>query len=396
VPPDAIDHDPIRVLQLGSPAGLFGAERWILALARHLPSAQVHTTIGVIQDCGDGTPDLCTHAEALGFDTVTIRAPGRTSHAAVPQLRALIRERGIEVLNTHFYKSTILGALAVRGTGCSLLATPHGWSVDAGLKLQFYEWLDRLAFGWADAVSPLSPELERSLRRLPWVATRLHPIRNGVDLSEVDASTDVDTELAARRREGGFVVGYIGQLITRKRLDTLIDAFAALDVPGKCLVIVGDGPQRAEIEARAQHVGLSDRVRFLGFREDRLALLRGFDVIVLPSSLEGIPRCLMEAMAAGVPMVSSDIAGSRELVHHDRTGLMFPLGQPQALTAALRRLADDPALRARLAASARDRVHAEFSAAAMAERYVQLFRSLRQRRAVQGASGRARASGFAD
>jgi glycosyltransferase involved in cell wall biosynthesis len=395
MPPDAVVQEPIRVLQLGSPEGLFGAERWILALAKYLPPAQVHTIVGAIQDGGDATPDLCTHAAALGFETVSIHAPGRTSRAAVPQLRALIRERRIDVLNTHFYKSTILGALAVRGTSCSLVVTPHGWSADAGLKLQVYEWLDRIAFGWADAVAPLSPELERGLRRLPWVRPRLHPIRNGVDLSEVNASTEVDAGLAALRRAGGFIVGYIGQLITRKRLDTLIDAFAALDVPDKHLVIVGDGPQRGELEARAGQAGLAARVRFLGFREDRLALLRGFDTIVLPSALEGIPRCLMEAMAAGVPMVSSDIEGSRELVLHERTGLMFPLGRADALAGALRRLADAPALRARLAAAARARVDAEFSAEAMAQRYTQLFRALRHRPA-DGAAGPARAAGFAD
>jgi glycosyltransferase involved in cell wall biosynthesis len=376
VPPEREPTRPIRVLQLGSPTGMFGAERWILALAKHLPPAQVRTTIGVIQDSGTATPDLCVHAAALGFDTVSIHAPGKLSGAAVPRLRALIRERGIDILNTHFYKSTILGAIAVRGTPCSLVATPHGWSADAGLKLQAYEWLDRIAFGFADAVSPLSPELERGLRRLPWVAPRLHPIRNGVDLSEVSASTRIDDEVAAVRRDGGFAVGYVGQLISRKRLDTLIDAFASLDVPGKRLFIVGDGPQRPELEARARDAGIAEAVRFLGFREDRLALLRGFDAIVLPSSLEGIPRCLMEAMAAGVAMVSSDIEGSRELVIHERTGLLFETGRSDALAACLTRLANDRELRARLAQAARHRVDTEFSATKMAERYVNLYRSV--------------------
>jgi glycosyltransferase involved in cell wall biosynthesis len=377
VPPEARTTSPIRVLQLGSPTGMFGAERWILALARHLPPADVHTTIGVIQDSGSAVPELCVHAARLGFDTVSIQAPGRLSRDAIPQLRALIRERHIDVLNTHFYKSTILGAMAVRGTSCSLVVTPHGWSADAGFRLQVYEWLDRIAFGWADAVSPLSPELERGLRRLPWVASRLHPIRNGVDLAEVGASDAIDADVARARRDGGFVVGYVGQLIARKRIDTLIDAFAALEVPDKWLFLVGDGPQRPELEARARAAGVSDRVRFAGFREDRLALLCGFHAIVLPSSLEGIPRCLMEAMAAGVAMVSSDIEGSRELVIHEQTGLMFPTGHSGALTACLGRLASDDSLRSRLVAAARQRVDTEFSAAAMAGRYVQLYRSVR-------------------
>ena len=376
---------PVRVLQLGSPAGLFGAERWILALSKHLDPAQVRMTVGVVRDAGGDTPPLCVEAARLGFDTVVVDAPGRLSGAAVPALRALVRERRIDVLHTHFYKTDVLGAFAVRGARCALLSTPHGWSADAGLKLQAYEWIDRLALGFADAVSPLSEDLERGLARLPWVRPRLHAIRNGVDLSEVTASSRIAPELEALRARGAFVVGYVGQLITRKRLDTVLDAFAALDHPDKWLVLVGEGPQRAEFETRAGRLGIAPRVRFLGFRDDRLDWLRGFHAIVLASGLEGIPRCLMEAMAARVPMVSSDIEGSRALVSDGETGLLFPLGDAPALTRALARLAGDPSLAKRLVDAAETRVHRDFSAARMAAEYTALYGQL----AVAARGGRA-------
>ena len=369
---------PVRVLQLGSPNGMFGAERWILALARHLPRDAVSTVVGVIQDVA-GAPEapLLGAARALGLETASLDAPGRINPAAVRALRSLLRERRIDVLHTHFYKSTIVGALAVRGTDCRLLATPHGWNTDAGLMLQAYEWAERAAFAWADAVSPLSPELDRGLRRLPWVRPRLVPIPNGVDLDEVGASTVIAAPLVEAREAGEFVVGYLGQLIERKRVDVLIDAFAALPGGRSRLVVVGDGDQRERLQAQARSLGLEARVHFTGFRDDRLEWLRGFHALVLPSTLEGIPRCLMEAMAAGVPVVATDIPGTRELVEDGRSGLLVPVADAPRLAAALASLRDDPVRARGLSQAGLRRVHEHFSARAMAVRYRALFDALR-------------------
>lgn len=378
MPPDVSRSAPIRVLQLGSPNGLFGAERWILALARHLPRDSIETVVGVIQDvAGAREAPLLAESRALGMETASITAPGRINAAAVRALRALLRDHRIDVLHTHFYKSTIIGALAVQGTDCRLLATPHGWNTGAGIKLQAYEWAERCAFGWADAIAPLSGDLERGLRRLPWVRGRLAMIPNGVDLDEVGASTAVVPSVAAAREAGEFVVGYVGQLIERKRVDTLVDAFASMRVGARRLFVVGDGDQRQRLEARVAERGVGGCVHFTGFREDRLALLRGFDALVLPSTLEGIPRCLMEAMAAGVPVVATDIPGTRDLIVDGESGLLFPVGDAKRLAAALEAVRSDAGLRDRLITAGAARVHAHFSARAMATRYARLFAALR-------------------
>ena len=365
---------PVRVLQLGSPAGMFGAERWIMALAKHLPRDQVETVIGVIQDEASGKePPLCEHARALGFETITIQAPGKLSAQAVGGLRRAIADLRIDVLHTHFYKPTILGAIAVRGTHCKLLATPHGWNTDAGLKLQAYEWLERLAFARAHVVAPLSGDLERGLRGLPWLKGKVQLISNGVDLSEVTGSDAVASEVQAARARGEFVVGYIGQLIARKRVDTLIDAFARMQNAYSRLFVVGDGDQRAVLESQARSLGIEGQVHFVGFREDRLDFLRGFGALVLPSSLEGIPRCLMEAMAAGVPIVGTRIPGIADLISEQQTGLAFDVGDADSLAQCLRNLAADRALANRLAESAKLRVTESFSASGMAQHYASLF-----------------------
>lgn len=366
---------PVRVLHLGSPNGLYGAERWILALVKHLDPVGVESHVSTICDEEGLDPPLLREAAALGAVTAAIGAPGRFNWSSVRQLRQYITTHGIQVLHTHFYKTDIIGLLAVRGTSCKLVTTPHGWSTQAGLALRIYEMLDRFAFRYFDSVAPLSPQLTRELER--WAGPRLRYIQNGVDISEIDAVPESAREAHATRKSEGLVVGYIGQLIPRKGITTLLQSLTAPSLQNVRLVLVGEGPQRSELEALAQSLGIASRVEFLGYRKDRLALLKGFDAFVLPSLLEGIPRCLMESMAAGVPVIASNIPGCRDLVKPGVTGLLFNPGSVDQLIQALTAIRDQ-SLRKSMASAARLEVEQNFSAAAMAAAYQVLYRQLFQ------------------
>jgi len=361
-----------RVMQLGSPTGLYGAERWILALVRHLDAAEVESIVAVIRDEPGLTAPLCANAAALGLRTRIFEAPGRVNWSAVSALRRYLRDNDVQILHTHGYKTDLIGLLATRGTSCRLVCTPHGWSVQAGLALRAYEALDRLIFPFCDAVAPLSESLFADLQGRPGMRSRLQLIINGVDIAEIDETSAIAPPIAQWRQEGQYVIGYIGQLIPRKGLTVLLEAFARLDHPRKRLAIVGEGEQREELQALAAARGLTGEVTFFGFRPDRLAFLKGFDVFVLPSHLEGIPRCLMESMAARVPIIASDIPGCRDLIEQGRTGVLFPMDDVAALTECLSRCAS-PESRAPLALAARDLVVEKYSASAMALRYQQLY-----------------------
>lgn len=366
---------PLRVLHLGSPAGLYGAERWILALVRYLPD-DVESLVGVIRDVPGSDPEICTLAAGMGCRTVVVEAPGRVNFSAIGKLREVIRANDIHILHTHGYKTDILGALAVRGTACRIVATPHGWSADAGWKLQCYEALNRVAFRFHHAVVPLSADLHAGLAESPGLGGKLHLIRNGVDLSEVDAAVAKPDVLAGFRGSGRFLFGYIGQLIPRKGLTTLLQAFSALREEQAHLLIVGEGEQRAELERLAARSGLSDRVSFAGYRADRLDLLKCFDAFVLPSTLEGIPRCILESMAARVPVIASDIPGSTDVVTDGLTGMTFPVNNPAELAIRMRKAIHSREQVAIMAAAAEKRVREEYSAEAMAGAYARLYRDL--------------------
>lgn len=366
---------PIHVMQLGSPTGLYGAERWILALVSHLDRSAIRSSIATIIDEPGMTSAVASEARRMGLEAFEIEASGRVNWAAVSALRRLVTEEAVSILHTHGYKTDLVGLLAVRGTGCRIISTPHGWDDSAGFRVKCYQLIDKASFPFFDAVVPLSGELHDGLRRWPGTRRHLRLIQNAVDLSELDASGAVAQEIAEWKSQGAFVIGYIGQLIERKGLDVLLEAFASWAVPEARLVLVGDGPQRRQLEKLASDRGIAGRVAFTGFRSDRLDWLRGFDVFVLPSRLEGIPRCLMESLAARVPVIATNIPGCTELIVDGETGLLIPPDSPERLLKALQSMKSST-LRQQLVSRGRALVAERHSAQRMAREYQSLYMEL--------------------
>ena len=248
--------------------------------------------------------------------------------------------------------------------------------MNSDFKLRCYEAINRLVFPFFDAVAPVSSELFLDLCKIPGLKHKARLIENGVDLNEITSSKHISDEIAAWKQNGRLVIGYIGQLIPRKGIDILLKAFASMNYCNTCLAIIGSGEQMGELQSYVTLQGLNDRVKFFGFRDDRLDFLRGFDIFVLPSKLEGIPRCVMEAMAAGVAVVVSDIPGCLNLVMHNINGLVFKNNKANELSAHLDDLVRDESLRLRLSIEGKRYVLDKFSAERMAREYLKLYYSL--------------------
>jgi glycosyltransferase involved in cell wall biosynthesis len=366
----------IRVLQLAGGAGIYGAERWILALIRNLPAVGVSPHVGVIKDEAGGEPEMCLQAARLGARTTVFEAPGRISWPAISQLERYLTANRIDVVHTHGYKTDIIGALAARRANTSILSTPHGSSAAEGFRLKVYEAIGRFSWHLHDAVVPLSSELYEGLKDQPSLRPKLHLILNGVDLAEVDSARGRSSELMERKRRGEFIVGYVGRLVAPKRVETLIRAVALMETRLKHLCIIGEGPEETDLRRVADDAGVADQVEFFGYRADRLDILKCFDVFVLPSASEGIPRCVLEAMAAGVPVIATDIPGCRSVLEHGVTGLTFAVGEATDLRMCLEMMMSDVHLRQSLSRSASQFVRREFSAQAMAIKYAELYRYL--------------------
>jgi glycosyltransferase involved in cell wall biosynthesis len=174
---------------------------------------------------------------------------------------------------------------------------------------------------------------------------------------------------------GALRIGAVGRLDPQKGLDVLIEAMVAL--PESRLVLVGDGPDRAELEAMVRARSLDDRVEFAGWIEGPWTARWAFDVVAMPSVNEGFPLVIVESMLAGIPVVASDVGGIPEIVVPGSTGLLVAPGNPGALVEALRTVADDPGLRHAMAERCRSVALEQFTDRAMATRYEALYHEVR-------------------
>lgn len=367
----------VRVLQLATAGPLYGAERWILALMRVLDPEQTFCSIAVLDDLGGSDPPLISAARKSGFRCHTIPCRGRFDLTAVNRLSALVREEGFQIVHSHGYKADLISLLATSRLPVQTVATPHGWSAnsDSDWKLALYEWADWVSFAFFDTVVPLSRHLRDSVMKNPLARRKVEYIPNGVDLKEIDEARALASTLP--RLGAGPVIGYCGQLIRRKDLSTLLSAFAQWSRRDATLVLIGDGTCRNELVAQARDLGIADRTLFVGYTPDRLEWMARFDAFVLASVREGIPRCLMEAMALEVPVIASAIAGNRDLVEHGVTGLLFQPGDAKELCSLFDCMFRHPApLSGRQVIEARRIIEQRHSGQAMALAYQALFQGL--------------------
>jgi glycosyltransferase involved in cell wall biosynthesis len=366
----------INVLQFICPTGFYGAERWILALANHLSSQEIRCDLAVTKEPESQELEVVKQFSTSEGAAFEIPMSHRFDLGVIGRLCELIKKRNIDIIHTHGYKSDILGLIAAKKTGITCISTPHGFENADDWKLRLYIKLGCLSLKYFDMVVPLSKQLCDDIDKLGIPPDKVTYIQNGVDLDEVDqirnsqASSHLDTK---EKR-----IGFVGQMISRKNIVDILDIFEKLSMKytNLRLILLGDGEERASLEKHAQTLSSSNKIEFLGFRQDRLELLKSFDIFVMTSTLEGIPRCLMETMAMGIPVAAYDIPGIDQLIQHEKTGLMAPLGDKQTLSDYWEKILFNPNFSNSISENAREYVLTHFSAQRMAKEYAQLFHDM--------------------
>jgi glycosyltransferase involved in cell wall biosynthesis len=304
--------------------------------------------------------------------------------AGLLRLARRLRSRQVDVLHTYLVSANVWGTLAGRLAGVGAVVTSRrdmGFSRNLRLRL-VEEWLVNPHVDRVVAVSPavaIAARRERGLRD-----DQVVTIPNGVDLEAFDAARHPRTEARAQAlREWGLgddevAVGAIGHLSSVKGHADLLEAAARIVSrhPRTRLVLVGDGPLRAELEARAQRLGIRERVVFAGVREDVARVLARLDVVVLPSHTEGLSNVLLEAMAMTRPLVATSVGGSPDVLRDGVSGLLVPARDPEALAAAVGRMLEDPERAGAMGRAARRLVEREFSRPRMVAAYEALYRGL--------------------
>jgi glycosyltransferase involved in cell wall biosynthesis len=317
--------------------------------------------------------EAAAHAGASSVELRNVRRPvGPRDALGLVELVRLIRRVRPDIVHAHSSKTGVLARFAAALCRVpAIMFTAHGWAFKAepGVKSRAYLLADRLAARLTSRVICVSEtERREGLAAGTCVEARTVVIRNGVDASLFPVRQHADV---ARPR-----IVSLGRLKAPKDFPTLLAALALLrDVPFE-VVIVGDGPERGRLEGEAHRLGLSGVVTFAGERHDVPAFLGEADCFVLSSTSEGMPLSILEAMAAGLPVVASDVGGVSELVAEGTTGSLVPPSDPEALATALRPLLTDAGLRAQLGTNARAEIESNFDVSRVRREHMTLYRRL--------------------
>lgn len=391
----------MRILYLTTSLNTYGPARALMNIATHLDPERFEPIFCHCERPSVEGPVIdALRGHAIPIFALDTRGP--FDIRALLRLTRILRAQRIDVLQSRLIRADFYGRLAGRLAGVPLVVTnltdiysAHFQSWHGSALGRLLAAVDRLTLPLTHAFVVNADGVKADLVTTVGVpAARVVRIYNGVDAQRYVSSPTA--RRAARQRlgiaEDDCVVGTVARLHQKKGQTYLIEAARQLRpiFPTMSFLIVGDGPERARLEAQAAAAGLGAALRFLGERADVPDLLAAMDIFAFPSLYEGHPNALLEAMAAGLPAVASDIPGNDEVVVEGSTGYLVPAHDAAALAQGIAALARDPALRQAHGAAGRQSVVARFSLAAVAGQYEQFYTSRLGRAGGSPGAGRLR------
>ncbi len=361
----------MTILFLISSEGYYGVENMLVGLAMELSRQGCHCVVGVFCNSHSPHTEVAEQAQRQGLAVEIIACSGRWDWRAVKQIRTLLSKHDVDVVHPHGYKADLY-ALAASRNRVALLATSHNWPSRL-LRMRAYAILDRLALRMFDRVIVVSDAVADILRRSGVADEKVAKIPNGVDLDRFRSA------VPKLRNEIGIandpVVGFVGRLVAEKGGAFLVRAAQQVLAvhPNTTFVLVGEGPAQQEWQALACQLGIGKQIVFSGARDDMPEVYASFDMLVLPSLIEALPMCLLEAMAAGKPVIATRVGAVPGLVVDAQTGLLLDPGDVGALANAILRLLENPDQACQLGENGRAHVAQHFSAEVMAESYLAMY-----------------------
>ncbi len=360
-----------HVAHILSSFALGGAERVALDLAASQVEAGYRVTAVSLAPAPDGPMASELQAAGAGVARVARPRPG-VDPTLVLRLARWLSANGVDLAHTHNRHALIYGAPGAWMAGAAVVHTKHGNNPRGGKRLL----ASRLAGRCVDAFVAVSPETAAFARQRREVAeSRLCVIPNGIALERFRPDPAARGRLRAELGIGPecWVAGTVGRLATEKNQALLLRAAAPLVGPGARLVVVGDGPLLPALSQLASSLGIAPFVHLLGARRDVPDVLNALDVFVLCSDTEGLPLVLPEAMATGLPVVSTSVGGIPTVIEEGETGFLVPAGDEGALRERLANLRTHPDLCRDCGTLARRAATARFSSERMRRDYLELY-----------------------
>lgn len=362
----------IKLLLLIPTLDRSGAEKQLTLLASRLPRDEFDVEVLALTRGGPYADELARQRIPLSV----LNKRFRVDPVAYLRLRKVLRQKNPDILHTWLFAANAYGRIAA-GPHPPFPIVVSERCVDTW-KSGWQRWIDRQLIPRTTRLVGNSQSVADFYRQLGVPAETLTVIPNGIDLPTDEV---IERDVGLREFDipaGASVVGYVGRLAKQKRVIDLVWAFELLRVTcgNVYFLIAGDGPERARLEKFSYDLRLNDNIRFIGHRPDAARLFSLIDVVWLASDFEGMSNSLMEAMAAGKPVVASDIPPNRELLKDGDTGVLVPVGDRAAFARESAVLLADRGLATRMGAAARLRIAADFSISRMVDSYAKLYRSL--------------------
>lgn len=327
----------MRIVQLMASPFVGGPERQVLGLAGAL-SADHETVFLSFSERGLCRPFL-DQARQEGFEAVELIENAPRLRRAAREVAGHLLRVGADVLCCNGYKPDVIGWRAARLAGVPVIGVSHGWTA-ATLKVRINEAIDRLVLRWMDRVVCVSAAQAARVRRAGVHPGRIVVIRNAIDTAPFERPDPSYRALMQSwfEQPRRHLIVAAGRLSPEKGFDQLIAAAALVSKhdPEAGFVLFGDGPLRETLARQIETSGLAGTFHLAGFRTDVPRFLPCCDVAVLSSWTEGLPVIVLEALAAGVPVVATAVGGTPEVVHEGINGYLVPPGNPAALAQRIR------------------------------------------------------------
>jgi len=383
----------VKILRVIARLNMGGPALHVAYLTEGLTKRGYDTTL-VSGSLARGEDSMAFVADAHGVEIVRIDELGREISPlrdllATIRLARLIRKERPQILHTHTAKAGTVGRVAALLAGSRkppiVVHTFHGHVLRGyfgPVRTLLFRLLERWLAASTTALVAVSPQVRDDLVALGIAPReRFVVIRLGIELDE-RVALEKNGRSESRRYLGipgdRFTVGWIGRMTAVKRTDDVLVAFKRLREHGvdAVLCMVGDGPDRVQLEQRAHELGLARDTVFLGYQEDVAPFYAAFDALVLPSGNEGTPVSVIEALAAELPVVATRVGGVPDVVQDGEDGFLVETGATDDLADRLARLARDPELRARMGKHGRERVLPRYAVERLVEDVDELYRSL--------------------
>ena len=364
----------MKILHVISSGGMYGAEAVILNLSRTLNESSHCGVLAVFANSKNVNLELHDKALAEGIESHLIPCSGQIDRAAVERLQELADRTDADIVHAHGFKADIYAYFALRGSRIPLVSTCHNW-IDDDLVVSLYGKADRFILRRYSAVIAVSEAVREKLLSSGVSAEKVQIIKNGIDLRPF--GTAIPSLREGVRGEGAPIVGFVGRLSSEKGCDIFLRVASRVlsDVPSAKFVVVGDGPERKQLESLIDQLGIRGNVEVVGRRDDMPSVYASFDLMILSSHREGLPMAVLEGMASGLPWVASAV-GEVPKVINDGCGFVVPPGDIDLCAAKVIALLKDPAERLRLGNGARERVEKEFSSQRMTVEYLNVYRQV--------------------